>query len=142
MRKKYYKMLYLVIPPLIAFVVGVGNILAVGGNDVVENVSLEKYLSSYEEMEANSDPENIIIVRNDKKPEDYGAERVVEAPDNTYYLQYKTAEDRKNAWEQLRKDDLTSVVPNIKIQRIANDTSRDDFKPNWTLHRGGLKQWD
>ena len=49
---------------------------------------MEQYFQEYAEKTAKYDPENMLIVMSEGRPETYGAVDVVEAPGHTYYLMY------------------------------------------------------
>ena len=78
----------------------------------------EQYFTDYAEMTASHDPENLLIVTSEGRPETYGAVDVVDAPWHTYYLMYESAETRDEAYSKLEQDDSISVEKNTKMQLL------------------------
>ena len=78
----------------------------------------EQYFTDYAEMTASHDPENLLIVMSEGRPETYGAVDVVDAPWHTYYLMYESAEARDEAYSKLEQDDSISVEKNTKMQLL------------------------
>ena len=115
----------------------------VGDCCYAKNMAVSDYFAEYAEMAANSEPENILIVQNETRPEDYGAERVIETTNHVYYLQYRTAEERDEAWKKLKLDDLIRVVPNIEFEITEDEQGGDSAsgKQNymsWGIEAMGL----
>ena len=88
----------------------------------------EEYMTNYLDEVKNTkeeDKENILIVTSEKKlKETYGAVKVIPAPNNQYYLQYKNAEDKNKALKEF-KDLSISVSENI-IHELSEDTALDE----------------
>ena len=120
---------------------GVGYCKAESLNTLdISDGMMREYFDSYREMEANSDLENIIIVKNETRPEDYGAERVIEAPGNVYYLQYGTTQEYESAWEKLKLDDLDYVVSNIVFELAEDEQGGElEFDEGQTFMSWGIK---
>ncbi len=75
---------------------------------------MENYFEEYEEMrnDETSDPENMLIVVSLEEPENYGAKKIIEAPNHTYFLQYSNEAEKNDAFVKLKDDDLISVEEN------------------------------
>ncbi len=82
------------------------------------NEQMEQYFQEYAEKTAQNDPENMLIVMSEGRPETYGAVDVVEAPGHTYYLMYGSAEARDEAYDKLQQDNLVSVEKNTKMELL------------------------
>ena len=93
-----------------------GNIINIAD---LSDEFMEEYFSSYAEMTANGDQENMLIVISYNHPDGHGAKDIVEGPNHTYYLMYDSTEKKDFAYEQLLKDDVISVEQNKEMQLAA-----------------------
>ena len=75
---------------------------------------MNKFFEEYDEMRnnPNNDPENILLVMSMAKPNDYGAVKTIEAPENMFFMYYDTIEERDEAYAQLEQDDDIIVKKN------------------------------
>ena len=82
--------------------------------DELSDEFMNNYFEEYAEMrnDETSDPENMLIVVSMDEPENYGAKKIVEAPNHTYFLQYDSEDEKNDAFAKLNGDDLISVEEN------------------------------
>ena len=100
--------------------------------DEPTNEQMEQYLDEYAEMTSQYDPENLLIVMSEGRPNAYGAVDVVDAPDHTYFLMYESAEKRDEAYARLEQDNLISVEKNVKMELL-------DYN-SWGIEAMGLDE--
>ncbi len=102
----------------------------------------EEYMTNYLDEVKNTkeeDKENILIVTSEKKlKETYGAVKVIPAPNNQYYLQYKNAEDKNKALKEF-KDLSISVSENI-IHELSEDTALVSTYNSWGVEAMGIDE--
>ncbi|MBQ6841162.1 MAG: leucine-rich repeat protein [Bacilli bacterium] len=91
-----------------------------------------KYFDDMERLQDNK--ENMLIVTSPEALEDsYGATEVVNAPNNQYFLQYETEEDKNKALEKLNEsEDILYVGENITYE-LTGDTYN-----SWGITKTGL----
>lgn len=77
---------------------------------------VEGYYDAYADMMNSGERENMIIVTSDIYPNDYGADRILEGLNHTYYLMYDSAEKRDNAYARFMEDDTVSVEKNNEME--------------------------
>ena len=99
--------------------------------DELSEEFMNNYFEEYAEMrnDETSDPENMLIVVSMEEPENYGAKKVVEAPNHTYFLQYNSEEEKDNAFNELNDDNVISVEENDYILPAYN---------SWGIEKAGL----
>ncbi len=107
------------------------TISMIANADELSEEFMDRYFEEYADMrnDSSSDPENMLIVVSMEEPECYGAKKVVEAPNHTYFLQYDSAEEKDNAFNELSNDDVISVEENDYILPAYN---------SWGIERAGL----
>ncbi len=83
---------------------------------------VEKYFAEISEIKTDEEKENMLIVISDNMiEEDYGAIKIIEAPNNQYLLRYNSKEEKEFAFEKLKNDSrIKSVEENI-VYTIQND---------------------
>ncbi len=125
---KKSKINFLIILIIIVIIMGIsGYILrskndstSVNSDDVI-NLSecsedfMNNYFDEMREIQEIDNKDNILIVTSKNKIKDgYGASKIVEAPNNQYYLQYNTENERYNAIQEFEKDEtIISVEENL-----------------------------
>ena len=99
--------------------------------DELSEEFMNNYFEEYTEMrnDETSDPENMLVVVSIEEPEHYGAKKVVEAPNHTYFLQYNSEEEKNNALYELNQNNVISVEENDYIIPTYN---------SWGIERAGL----
>lgn len=87
---------------------------------------IEDYLNGVAEMTEVGEPDNVLIVIAEERPETYGATKVVAAPDNTYYLMYESEEAKRIAMGELAANPETYVEENHVYELMDVVTSGAD----------------
>ena len=111
-------------------------------NDLI-NISYlsEEFMDNYFEEVSEikeEDKENILIVTSKEKLNDvYGAVKVIEAPNNQYFLQYETKEDKEEALENFNDNTNIDVSENI-IHEISENTVLVADYNSWGVEAMGL----
>lgn len=80
---------------------------------------MDGFLSEYKEMNDKGEPENVLIVTSDRRPDGYGAIDAVEGPNHTYFLMYDSAEARDAAFLQLKADESLTVEKNARMELMG-----------------------
>ena len=94
----------------------------------------DEFINKYnEEMDSLNDEQldnTLIVISENGIDNSYDAEKVIEAPNNQYYLVYKNEEDKNRALDELNKSDaIYSVEENIKFTAFYN---------SWGIESTGL----
>ncbi len=142
----------IVISLLILVFVGVISIIFINVNfkdksvNKKENLAInistlsEEYMTNYLDEVKNTkeeDKENILIVTSEKKlKETYGAVKVIPAPNNQYYLQYKNAEDKNKALKEF--EDLSISVSENIVHELSEDTVLVSTYNSWGVEAMGI----
>ncbi|MBR3132196.1 S8 family serine peptidase [Candidatus Saccharibacteria bacterium] len=116
LRQKIFKVILL---PIIIFSISFLSPFAsvvLATDEPSADSTMADFFDDYAEMESNSSPENILIIKNETIPEDYGAERIVKASDQTYFFQYESADALDEALIKLKQDNLAAIIPNIMLE--------------------------
>ena len=76
---------------------------------------MEKYFEEIKNINSDEEKENmLIIISSSKIGNTYGAQKIIEAPNNQYILQYESTEKKDEALIALKEDDsISSVEENI-----------------------------
>ena len=77
---------------------------------------MEEYLGAYAEMMQKGEQENVLVVVNNERPNDYGAIDMVEGPNRTYFLMYDSEKARDEAYVKFEMDGSTSVEKNVMLE--------------------------
>ena len=97
----------------------------------------DEFMNNYFEDMSNiksEEEENILIVTSLNKIEnDYGATKVINAPNNQYFLQYKTKEEKSEALKKLKKN--TSI---LNAEENIIYTTCDTKYNSWGIEKTGL----
>ena len=78
----------------------------------------DNYFKEIKKVDSNQEKENMLIVSSSSKIENtFGAQNIIEAPNNQYILQYKSEEEKDEALNKLKEDkSISSVEKNIKFK--------------------------
>lgn len=111
-------------------------------NDLINISSLsEEFMDNYFEEVSNlkeEEKENILIVTSKEELKNlYGATNVIEAPNNQYFLQYETKEDKEKALKSFKCEDGIDISENI-IHEITEDTAFVADYNSWGVEAMGL----
>lgn len=144
----------IVISLLILVFVGVISIIFINVNfkdksvNKKENLAInistlsEEYMTNYLEEVKNikeEDKENILIVTSeDKLKETFGAKKVIPAPNNQYYLQYETVEDKNKALKEF--EDLSISVSENIVHELSEDTALVSTYNSWGVEAMGIDE--
>lgn len=117
-------------------------------NDLINITTLseefmEEYFEEYNELEVEEKENMLIVISSETiNEEEYGASKVVEGPNNKYYLTFDDDVTRENAINQLSNEEFVkSVEENItrKVLVTENSTSQNNEKYNsWGIQAMGL----
>lgn len=67
---------------------------------------MDDYFDEYSKVESEEDKENMLIVTSlEEISDDYGATKIIKAPNNQYILQYESEETKNNALDKFKIDD-------------------------------------
>lgn len=79
---------------------------------------MDNYFTEYSSSKTEQEKENMLIVTSlNGIDNDYGAVKVIEAPNNQYILQYDSKEIKEKALENIKKDErILNVGENIKYE--------------------------
>ena len=99
---------------------------------------METYLADYAEMATSDNKENILIVTS-KAPleDDFGAQRIVKAANNQYFLEYETAEAKDFAHQQMSSTPNLTVSENHLHELFDNNASDGGYN-SWGIEKMGL----
>lgn len=99
----------------------------------------EEFMNNYfgEIQEIQNDKDNVLIVTSENKIEDgYGASKIIEAPNNQYFLQYTSKEERNNALKNFKKNkEVVSAEENIVYTIMENQSFN-----SWGIEKIGLDE--
>lgn len=84
---------------------------------------MERYFDGYQEMIQEGKAENILIVMNYERPNEYGATHVVEGPNHTYFMMYDSEKAKTEAFRQLQQDKVVSVEENGRLELAESKQS-------------------
>ena len=105
---------------------------------------MDNYFEEYSKL-SEKDKEDLLIVISSKKikKEDYGAKKVIETPNNKYYLLFDNELDRVKATKLLKDNkNVVSVEENITRELYVNDDSveiqGDNVYNSWGVEAMGL----
>ncbi|HIU40271.1 MAG TPA: leucine-rich repeat protein [Candidatus Aphodocola excrementigallinarum] len=85
---------------------------------------MDNYYEDYTKMVKEDNLDNVLIVISENGiKNDYGATNIVKAPNNQYFLQYKTEKERKNAYEKLKNDDRYVSVEENQTISVTEDNN-------------------
>ncbi len=98
----------------------------------------DQFFSEYAEMATMGEKENVVIVMNDARPNEYGAVKVVKGPNNIYYMQYASIEARDVAIAELTADGVDSVEQNIMLEVLEEASVMDTEYNSWGVKAIGL----
>lgn len=85
---------------------------------------MDNYYEDYTKMVKEDNLDNVLIVISENGiKNDYGATNIVKAPNNQYFLQYKTEKERKNAYEKLKNDDHYVSVEENQTLSVTEDNN-------------------
>lgn len=97
---------------------------------------VEKYFEDISEVKTDEEKENMLIVISDNKiEEDYGAIKIIEAPNNQYLLQYSSEEEKTQALEKLKGDKRIRSVEENGVYTIQSDNYN-----SWGIEAMALNQ--
>ena len=75
---------------------------------------MDNYFNEMEKLNKEDKKENILIITSKENLDDYyGATKIVEGPNNQYFVQYKSEEDKNVALKKLKENTSISVDENI-----------------------------
>lgn len=105
--------------------------------DELDDDFMNNYYKGTEEILNEGNEDNVLIIVSKKKPKDvYGAKRVVEAPNNTYILEYKTEQNMDEAKKNFESDKNTySVIKNRKYTLMDDESNNYN---SWGIQKAGL----
>ena len=107
--------------------------------DDLEPEYVEKYFDDYEKLNKKNDKSNILIVTTKKKLKDtYGATDVVNAPNNQYFLQYSSEEEKNKALEMFNKEEPDMDVSENTVSEISEDTVLVSNYNSWGVEAMGI----
>ncbi len=107
--------------------------------DDLEPEYVEKYFDDYEKLNKKNDKSNILIVTTKKKLKDtYGATDVVNAPNNQYFLQYSSEEEKNRALEKFNKEEPDMDVSENTVSEISEDTVLVSNYNSWGVEAMGI----
>lgn len=105
---------------------------------------MDKYYKDSADLLDNGNRDNVLIVVSKNKLKDvYGAKRVVNAPNNTFILEYENEEYKKTAMKKFKADkDIYNVIEN-RIYKFTdepeNDNNQNEKSYNsWGIEKSGL----
>ncbi|MBR3210545.1 MAG: leucine-rich repeat protein [Bacilli bacterium] len=102
---------------------------------------MNRYYAEMEELLESDHSENILILVAKKKPKDvYGAKKVVEAPNHTFFLEYENEKDTYDAKKKFEKDESIYSVEENREYTISGDSSTisSNNYNSWGIERMGL----
>ncbi len=99
---------------------------------------MKNYLDSYAEMAKIDNRENILIVTSSTKLENiFGAEKVVEAANHQYFLQYASEEKKNLAFQQISGEPNLRVIENSRYELFDDDEEESNYN-SWGIEKMGL----
>ena len=100
---------------------------------------IEKYFDEYEKLGKKDNKSNILIVTTKEQLEEtYGAIDIVEAPNNQYFLQYETEEEKEQALKKFNAEDSKIDVSENLVQEISEDTVLVSNYNSWGIEAMGI----
>ncbi len=107
--------------------------------DDLEPEYVEKYFNDYEKLNEKNDKSNILIVTTKKKLKNtYGATEVVNAPNNQYFLQYGSEDEKNKALEMFNKEEPDMDVSENTVSEISEDTVLVSNYNSWGVEAMGI----
>jgi len=110
------------------------NILSVKKDKDVINVKelstefMDNYFAEYSKLDELDNKENILIVTSMNEIKDtYGAVKVIEAPNNQYFLQYNDTASKDSALEKLENDSSLISVDENAIHHLSGESSYNSW---------------
>ena len=105
---------------------------------------MQDYLEGVRELQNNE--ENILIVTSPNEiSETFGATNIVAAPNNQYFLQYNSAEDKERALQEFYEDDsIFAVDENMMYEIEVSDTDESSdtfFINNYSVESTTYNSW-
>lgn len=116
-------------------------------NDIINISSVSKefmddYFNGTEEILENNNEDNVlIVVSKEKLKNNYGAKKVVLAPNNTYIFEYKNDVEKKEAIKKISADkSVYSVIENrtYTFSEIDDSNSDENNYNSWGIEEAGL----
>ena len=110
--------------------------------DEYSEEEFDEYLEDVKELNENDNQENILILISEEKIIDgYGSTKIVEAPNNQYFIQYENEEDKNNAIKKFNKIDTVLSVEENEIYTISSTdevASESSEFNSWGIEAMGL----
>ncbi len=99
---------------------------------------MDEFQSEYQEIATSNNKDNILIVTSETPLENYfGAQRVVSAANNRYFLEYASEEEKKLAYEQISHTPDLAVSENY-VRELFDDNASDGEYNSWGIEKMGL----
>lgn len=100
---------------------------------------MDNYLSDVKKIK-DEDKENLLIVTSKKQIKNtYGASKIISAPNNQYYLQYETEDDKDIALKKFKGNNDPSLVVSENIMyEISDDTVLVSNYNSWGIEAMGI----
>ena len=99
---------------------------------------MDNYFEEVSEV-SDEDKENMLIVTSKNKIKDtYGAVKIIEAPNNQYFLQYGSEEEKKLALEKLNSEDSDMEVSENLVRTFDEDTVLVSNYNSWGVEAMGI----
>jgi len=100
---------------------------------------VEKYFDEYKKLSEQNEKSNILIITTKEQLDDtYGATKVVEAPNNQYFLQYETEEEKERALKSLNTEDSNVDVSENLVREISEDIVLVSNYNSWGVEAMGI----
>ena len=100
---------------------------------------VEKYFEEYEKLGEQDKKSNILIITTKEELDDtYGATEVIEAPNNQYFLQYDSEEEKEKALKKFNDEESKIDVSENIIREITEDTVLVSGYNSWGVEAMGI----
>lgn len=144
MRFRFKKVLFGV---LVAFVVLIGGLIAKKSlfKDDLININelpqefMDNYFEEVSESNSKEEKENMLIITSKSKLKDtYGATKIIEAPNNQYFLQYNSKEEKEAAFEKFNNENSSIDVSENNYYEFYEDTVLVSSYNSWGVEAMGM----
>ena len=98
---------------------------------------MDNYLSDVKKIK-DEDKENLLIVTSKKQIKNtYGASKIISAPNNQYYLQYESEDDKDIALKKFNDNKQVLSVQENLIYHLSNETIESNYN-SWGVQKSGF----
>ena len=100
---------------------------------------MDNYFEEVSESNSNEEKDNMLIVTSINGVKDsYGATKIIEAPNNQYFLQYNSKEEKEAAFEKFNSDNSDIEVSENNIYKFLEDTVLVSNYNSWGVEAMGI----